>query len=212
MMKCCYSLNPAFKKWRKDYENLEQLLLSMNTLFSEQCVEREIFTEGLFLRFVTSWESFFEEYFLRCMCTAKTIKGKNIKPLTSYRYYDIEQAFAALTDKPKKTRENYYLNWLSTEFLKNRITFFRKNSRMQNYLPNYFRTINHINIVRNQIVHRSKKAIKDFQDLIGNNYRYLSSTINSSSNFLLGIHEVTNESIFRYYMTELDTLAEKLSM
>lgn len=203
-----YSLNPIYKKWEKVYKDLVMLLLSTDTIFLNQSLERQIYVEGLFLRFVNSWEHFIEGYFLRCMCNAKTLKGVIIKPIR--RYNNIDSAFAVLANDPKKNRNNYYLDWLSTDFLDNSMKFhFTPNSRVSKNIPHYFPTIVNISVIRNRIAHPSLKAEKKFIDLVRNNFGYLPSH-SSPSMLLLGKYKGTTTSVFQYYMTELNTLSEKL--
>ena len=204
-----YSLNPIYKEWEKVYKDLVMLLLSTDSIFPNQSLEREIYVEGLFLRFVNLWEHFIEGYLLRCMCTAKTSKGVIIKPIR--RYNNIDSAFAVLAHDLKKNRNNYYLDWLSTDFLDNSMKFnFKPNSRVSKNIPHYFPTIAHVSVIRNRIAHPSLKAEIKFSDLVRKNFGYLSSS-SSPSTFLLGKYRGTTMSVFQYYMTELNTLSVKLS-
>lgn len=206
-----YSLRPVFKKWENTYSNLKEMLSSINATFPHASMQREIFVEGLFLRFVTSWEHFIEEYFLRCMCDSKTIKKTIIKPIRTYN--NTEEAFKALAHNLRKNRDNHYLDWLSDTFLENSIKLhFRRNSRISTNVPNYYPTMKHINTIRNRIVHSSTKAGKDFDNLVRGNFGYLKSSSTSPAELLLSNYKKTTTNIFHYRISELNILAKRLSI
>ena len=73
---------------KKTYESLEKEILQLNAIVNKLAViptsmERDVHIEGCFIRLVVSWETFIEEYFLRCMCKAKTRTNKEIKPISN---------------------------------------------------------------------------------------------------------------------------------
>ncbi|MFC1825518.1 hypothetical protein ACFL9T_22635, partial [Thermodesulfobacteriota bacterium] len=69
-------------------------------------IERDTHIEGCFIRFVVSWEIFVEEYFLRCVCCAKTRKAQVLKPLrTPFR--NTNEAFKRINTRRRDREKDY---------------------------------------------------------------------------------------------------------
>ena len=110
------------------------------------------------------WETFSEEYFLKCLCTAKTRSKHEIKPLNS-SFKNTNDAFKKLNTS-RRDREKDYLDWLDSASVKQRIDdYFRKNSRVQ-YLVEAPDKLYEIRVIRNAIAHRSISAIHKFEKFV----------------------------------------------
>ena len=88
MQKCLNWLYKMGYSLKKTYESFEKEILQLNAIVNKlaatpESMERDVHIEGCFIRLVVSWEIFIEEYFLRCMCKAKTRTNKEIKPISN---------------------------------------------------------------------------------------------------------------------------------
>lgn len=73
-----YSLKATYENFYREITELNRIIARLSS--EPENLERDTHIEGCFIRLVVSWECFIEEYFLRCMCKAKTREKYEIKP------------------------------------------------------------------------------------------------------------------------------------
>ena len=161
---------------------------------SPQNIERDVHIEGCFLRAVVTWENFLEEYFLRCMCSAKTRSGTILKPKIS-RCSNVDSAFRRLK-ATNKGREQEYANWLSHDILKQVSNeYFHHRSRLHRLYEAPDR-LHAMVTIRNAIAHRSKSAVSKFKDYVINQHGYLSTLDPSMAELLITKKRSNSKLIF----------------
>lgn len=103
-----YALKVVYESFEKDLTELNKIILVLSD--KAESIERDTHIEGCFIRLVVSWECFVEEYFLRCMCKAKTRSKYEIKP-HGVASRNINEAFKKI-NKNRKDREKDFTDWL----------------------------------------------------------------------------------------------------
>ena len=157
-----YSLRSLSKDFQDTATELKSILIELSN--EPKSFKRDVLIEGCFLKFIVCWENFTEEYFLACMCGARTKTNKKIKPKYSSSP-NKKEAFKKL-DSNRKSRETDYIDWLNIEKLKQfSQDYFRENSRVHILYedPNI---LYQIKIIRNHIAHNSEKSLKKFKEFI----------------------------------------------
>ncbi len=126
-----YSLQIIFKKFNTEVTELNRIVIELQQKGGN--LERDTHIEGCFIRFVVSWERFVEEYFLRCLCGAKTRSKKIIKPKVK-PFKNTNDAFKRVNIN-RRDREKDFIDWLDTKIVEQRINdYFRLNSRVKRYV------------------------------------------------------------------------------
>jgi len=187
-----YSLTRIFRVFQDQVSELCNIATKLSTL--SQNLERDVHIEGCFIRVVVSWENFLEEYFLRCMCSAKTCSGTIIKPKTS-RCINVDSAFKRL-QATSRGREQEYAKWISYDIIKQKANeYFHHRSRLHRIYEAPDR-LNALVTIRNAIAHRSKSAISKFQDYVINQHAYLATLDPSMAELLVTIKRSNSKLIF----------------
>jgi hypothetical protein len=191
-----YSLKPISKRFREEIAEIETIINSQSV--RTKSFERDLFIEACFLKTIVVWENFLEEYFLACMCSAKTLSNTTIQPKVS-KSLSKNEAFKKLNIH-RKDRDKDYLDWLDTTKLEQRVTDnFHHNSRLHKiYLDS-----NQLNIsrtIRNLIAHNSKKSLKDLQKYIINNLGYLPLVDPNATDLLLSNERRTRRKFIYIYL------------
>jgi hypothetical protein len=187
-----YSLTGIYQVLQNDIDELCDIVLKLAT--SPKNLQRDVLIEGCFLRVVVTWENFVEEYFLRCMCSGKTCSGTILRPKTS-RCGNTDRAFKRLK-ATNKGREQEYARWISHDILK-LITneYFHHRSRLHKLYESPDRLYALVTI-RNAIVHRSKSAIKKFQNYVINQHGYLATLDPSMAELLITKKRSNSKLVF----------------
>lgn len=202
-----YSLNSIYSSFKDEVEELNRVVVRLSS--QPASLERDTHIEGCFIRFVVAWEVFCEEYFLRCLCVAKTRSQYEIKPKIT-RLKNIEAAFKKINAK-KRDRDQDYIDWLDSTLVKERVhDCFRVNSRVQklNDAPD---KLFEIRIIRNAIAHRSKSAINKFEKFVKDQLGYLSSLNPSMAELLIMKRRGSTELIFLLLSNYFLSLSERLT-
>jgi hypothetical protein len=202
-----YSLNAIYQKFRGEVNQLNQIIANLSV--TPKSIERDTHIEGCFIRFVVSWEYFCEEYYLRCMCNAKTRSQNVIKPHNS-NFRNVNEAFKRINNH-RRDREKDYLDWLDGAIVKQRIDdYFRSNSRVQKIVESPDRLFE-IRVVRNAIAHRSKAASSKFEKYVKDQLGYLSSLNPSTADLLLMSRRGSTILIFHIMSEYFIGLADRLT-
>lgn len=203
-----YSLSLTYSDFKKEVEELNRIVIKLsNNVVS---IERDTHIEGCFIRLVVCWEAFSEEYFLRCMCTARTESKRQIKHLNS-SFKNTNDAFKKLNTS-RRDREKDYLDWLDYAAVKQRIDdFFRKNSRVQNLVEAPDK-LYEIRIIRNAIAHRSTSAIYKFENFVKDQLGYLSSLNPTTADLLIMKKRTSEKLVFLVYSDFFLSLSKKLTL
>lgn len=202
-----YSLNQIFKDFKNELIELDRIVISLST--EKPSIERDTHIEGCFIRFVVSWENFVEEYFLRCMCGARTRNSQDLKPLrTPFR--NTNEAFKRININ-RKDREKDYVDWLDTKLVQQRINdYFRKNSRVYKICESPDK-LYELKTIRNAIAHRSKSAILKFEKYVKDQMGYLASLNPTMSSLLIQKRKNSNKYIFTILTSYFIELSDKLT-
>lgn len=196
------------------YENLESELISLNEIILKlslemESIDRDTHIEGCFIRLVVTWEFFIEEYFLRCMCKAKTRSNYEIKPHVAVSR-NTNLAFKKI-NKNRKDRNKDFTDWLDFQLLQQRIDDnFRRNSRVQKICESPEKMFE-LRVIRNAIAHRSPSAIAKFEKYVKDQMGYLSTLNPTMASLLIQRRRNTNILIFTMLSNHFLSLADKLT-
>ena len=199
---------------KKTYESLEKEILQLNAIVNKLAViptsmERDVHIEGCFIRLVVSWETFIEEYFLRCMCKAKTRTNKEIKPISNPSK-TTNDAFKKI-NKNRKDRDKDFTDWLDTTLITHRVNdYFRFNSRLH-WIYEAPDKLFELRIIRNAIAHRSVSAISKFEKYVKDLMGYLASINPSMASLLIQKKRNSPDLIFSILSNYFLDLADRLT-
>lgn len=202
-----YSLNRIFSAFEHDIIELNRMVSSLSA--QPESIDRDTHIEGCFIRLVVSWECFIEEYFLRCMCKAKTRKNKEIKPQGAV-CRNTNDAFKKI-NKKRKDRDKDFTDWLDAKLLQQRIDdHFRKNSRVQKICESPDKMFE-LRVIRNAIAHRSPSAIAKFEKYVKDQMGYLATINPTMASLLIQRKRDSNDIIFTILSNYFYSLADKLT-
>jgi len=202
-----YSLNLVYNSFKKDVEDLNRIITALSLL--PPSIDRDTHIEGCFVRFVVSWEVFCEEYFLRCLCKAKTRGKYQIKPLVTSSA-NINDAFKRINTN-RRDREKDYVDWLDSNTIKVRThDYFRANSRVHKIIESPER-LYEIRTIRNAIAHKSTAAIYKFEKYVKDQLGYLSTLNPSRADLLIMKKRGSSKSIFILLSDYFLGLADRLT-
>jgi hypothetical protein len=202
-----YSLNNIYQIFENEIQELNKLVTLLGAM--PESIERDTHIEGCFIRMVVSWECFVEEYFLRCMCKAKTRTGTFIKPHGS-NSRNVNDAFKKI-NKHRRDRDKDFTDWLDAKLVQQRIDDnFRKNSRVQKICEAPDRLFE-LRIIRNAIAHRSTSAVAKFQKYVKEQMGYLATINPTMASLLIQKKRNTNDFIFTLLSNYFVGLALRLT-
>ncbi len=202
-----YRLAPLFRDFDKTSSDLNNIVTRLALLSST--LERDVHIEGCFIRAVTAWENFLEEYFLRCMCSAET-RGKSVLKPKALIATDSKAAFLSLLALSRAGNIGY-LNWLDQHSLNAFAnTYFHQNSRVHKIYESPDK-LQAMTTIRNAIAHRSKKAIAEFEKYVTNQHGYLSRTHPSMAELLITQKRSNSKLIFVDLVDYYQNLADSLT-
>jgi hypothetical protein len=160
--------------------------------------QRDLFAEACFLRLIVLWENFIEEYFLSCMCSAKTLSNKTIQSKDRV-YPSKNEAFKKLNIQ-RRDRDKDYIDWQDADKIQQRVSdFFHAKSRLHKIYQD--RTQLYISrVVRNLIAHNSHKSLREFKTFIINQLRYLPFTNPNAADLLLANERHSNRQFIYIYL------------
>ncbi|WP_298067006.1 hypothetical protein [uncultured Acinetobacter sp.] len=199
---------------KKTYESLEKEILQLNAIVNRlsitpESMERDVHIEGCFIRLVVSWEIFIEEYFLRCMCKAKTRTNKEIKPISNPSK-NINDAFKKI-NKNRKDRDKDFTDWLDSTLITHRVNdYFRFNSRLH-WIYEAPDKLFELKIIRNAIAHRSVSAISKFEKYVKDQMGYLANINPSMASLLIQKKRNSSDLIFSILSNYFLDLADRLT-
>jgi len=202
-----YSLRKITLELQEEIIQLNQFVIDLSN--EPENLKRDTHIEGCFIRMVVCWEIFIEEYFLRCMCKAKTKKNHILKP-KGVASRNTNEAFKKI-NKNRRDREKDYTDWLDTNTLQQRINdLFRKNSRIQNICESPDKLFE-LRIIRNAIAHRSTFAIAKFEKHVKDQMGYLSSLNPTMASLLIQRKRNSDALIFTLLSNYFIRLAIRLT-
>ncbi|PCJ51077.1 MAG: hypothetical protein COA74_01030 [Gammaproteobacteria bacterium] len=202
-----YSLRIAFERFEKETIELERLVTELAT--HPESIERDTHIEGCFIRMVVNWEVFIEEYFLRCMCKARTRSKYLICPRI-VASKNINEAFKKI-NKYRNDRDKDYTNWLDVKLVQQRIDdHFRKNSRVQKICESPDKMFE-LKVIRNAIAHRSTFAIAKFEKYVKDQMGYLSVMKPTMATLLVQRKRNSRHLIFTLLSSYFHGLASRLT-
>lgn len=199
---------------KKTYESFEKEILQLNAIVNKLAItpaslERDVHIEGCFIRLVVSWEIFIEEYFLRCMCKAKTRTNKEIKPISNPSK-TINDAFKKI-NKNRKDRDKDFTDWLDSALITHRVNdYFRFNSRLH-WIYEAPDKLFELRVIRNAIAHRSVSAISKFEKYVKDQMGYLASVNPSMASLLIQRKRNSSDLIFSILSNYFLDLADRLT-
>jgi hypothetical protein len=202
-----YVLSKIFDQFESQINDLERIVISKST--EPRSLERDTHIEGCYIRFVVSWETFIEEYFLRCLCGGKTRTKREIKPLhTVYRNPSV--AFTNININ-RKDRGKDYIDWLDANIMKGRINdHFRANSRVQKINLSAEKMYELV-VIRNAIAHRSQNAIIKFEKFVKDQLGYIAVFNPTMADLLIQKKRRTNKIMFVILTEHFKNLADELT-
>lgn len=187
-----YSLKKIAQRFECEIGELNQLIIDLSE--EPEGLKRDTHIEGCFIRLVVCWEMFVEEYFLRCMCNAKTERNYILKP-KGVACRNTNEAFKKI-NKHRRDRDKDFTDWLDSSILQQRINdLFRKNSRIQNICESPDK-LYELRIIRNAIAHRSTSAIAKFEKHVKDQMGYLSTCNPTMASLLIQKKRNSNDLIF----------------
>jgi hypothetical protein len=202
-----YSLRVIFEQFEGEILELNRLVASLSSDLASTA--RDTHIEGCFIRLVVCWESFVEEYFLRCMCKAKTRNNLLIKPRV-VPSKNINEAFKKI-NKNRRDRDKDFTDWLDIKLVQLRVDdHFRKNSRVQKICESPG-TMFELRVIRNAIAHRSTSAIAKFEKYVKGQMGYLSEMNPTMANLLIQEKRNSNDLIFTQLSNYFYGLASRLT-
>ncbi|MGB0836170.1 MAG: hypothetical protein ACPGR2_16780 [Psychrobium sp.] len=202
-----YSLKATFEKFDKEVRELNQIILELSHNSSD--LKRDTHIEGCFIRLVVSWECFIEEFFLRCMCKAKTRSNYEIKPQGSPSK-NINEAFKKI-NKNRRDRDKDFTDWLDAKLFQQRTDdFFRRNSRVQKACEAPDKLFE-LRVIRNAIAHRSPSAIAKFEKYVKDQMAYIATMSPTMASLLIQKRRNSNELIFTILSHYFLSLADRLT-
>lgn len=202
-----YSLTPLYRDFHYTTSVLSEIVTTLAA--QPQNLRRDVHIEGCFLRLVVTWENFVEDYYLRCMCSAKTRDGETIKPKVLCSA-NIGTAFERLK-ATNRIREQEYANWLSHDSIKTLTAeYFHHRSRLHRIYEAPDRLYALVTI-RNAIAHHSKSAISRFKGYVINQHGYLAKINPSMADLLVTKKRSNSKLIFVDLSDYFDGLAEILT-
>lgn len=202
-----YSLKATFENFEREIKELNRIIIELSA--EAECLERDTHIEGCFIRLVVSWECFVEEYFLRCMCRAKTRGKYEIKP-QSTASKNVNEAFKKI-NKNRKDRDKDFTDWLDAKLLQQRIDdYFRKNSRVQKICDAPEKMFE-LRVIRNAIAHRSPSAIAKFEKHVKDQMGYLAVLNPSMALLLVQRRRNSRDIIFTILSNYFLLLADRLT-
>jgi hypothetical protein len=202
-----YSLRKPYKKYTSVVTELNKIVLSLCN--QTESVTRDTHLEGCFIRFVVSWECFVEEYFLKCLCGARTRSGKNIMP-NNKPCRDLNNAFKKI-NKNRRSRDKDFIDWLEYERVRQNISDnFRKNSRVW-LLCEAPDKVHQVRVIRNAIAHRSESSIVKFEKFVKDQMGYIASLNPTMASLLIQKDRQTNDLIFTILTSYFLLLANRLT-
>jgi len=205
--KMSYSLKKTYENFEKEIRQLNEIV---NKLASRSVsMERDVHIEGCFIRLVVSWEIFIEEYFLRCMCKAKTRSNTDIKPI-NMPSKNMNDAFRKI-NKNRKDRDKDFTDWLDSNLIMQRVNdYFRFNSRVH-WIYEAPDKLFELKVIRNAIAHRSVSAVSKFQKYVKDQMGYLASVDPTMASLLIQKKRNSSELIFSILSNYFLDLATRLT-
>jgi len=202
-----YALKVIYESFENDLTKLNEIISTLSD--KPESIERDTHIEGCFIRLVVSWECFVEEYFLRCMCKAKTRSKYEIKPHGAASR-NTNEAFKKI-NKNRKDRKKDFTDWLEPKMLQQRIDdHFRRNSRVQK-ICNAPDKMFELRIIRNAIAHQSPSAIAKFEKYVKDQMGYLTTVKPSMASLLVQKRRNSNKLIFTILSNYFMQLAGQLT-
>ena len=202
-----YSLKAIYSHFETEVTELNRLVSNLSTI--PESIERDTHIEGCYIRMVVCWECFIEEYFLRCMCSAKTRSKTLIKPRSGCSR-NINDAFKKI-NMYRRDRDKDYTGWLETSLVQQRVDdYFRKNSRVQMVFESPGK-LYELRIIRNAIAHRSTSAIAKFEKYVKDQMGYLSRQDPTMASLLIQKRPRSSEIIFTILSNYFLGLAARLT-
>lgn len=202
-----YSLRVIHDKFVKEVNALNSIVHRLES--TPECLERDTHIEGCYIRFVVCWECFIEEFFLRCLCGAKTRNNSKIKPREA-PVKNTNEAFKKI-NKHRRDRDKDYIDWLDSDLVEQRVNdFFRANSRVQKLCESPDK-LYEVKIIRNAIAHRSVSALLKFEKMVKDQMGYLATLDPTMASLLIQKRRNTNVLIFTTSTNYFLGLADRLT-
>jgi len=176
----------------------------MENLFQKKSVTKtdiETIYEALFLRSVTSFESFIEKLFLAILLgKAPDIKGKSLIVVAS------RPALQVIL-----LQNNNYLDWLPYSKTEGRANIYLKDGKpFTNITDGDKSQIKTITVIRNAIAHKSDYAMREFKEKVVGNRPLLTNEKRPAGFLRSQIRANPRQLRFQTYVAELARIAASL--
>ncbi|MFC1937444.1 hypothetical protein ACFLWY_02645, partial [Chloroflexota bacterium] len=162
----------------------------------------DLIFELAFLKIFIAWEQFLENSFIRYMCGASSLSGRNPRRIVSAKH--LEDALRVVCG------DRLYADWTSVDVIINRAnSFFDNGEPYSTPLQSAAVELTNMKKIRNHIVHHSKKSRDDFRKIFVNVYGFRPQGM-SAGRFLrqrIGPH---NERCVKQYTKTLELLAKMI--
>ena len=197
-----------FKRLRREYDSIfatrrriERANNTSNVYIADK--DLNLFYDGMFLKSVTLFESFVEEFFIGLLYNKYNLSTR--KKVQKHTFPN------------RKLVLNYILNGkLFLDLLplykleKNSKVFYKDDNPFLNLPADSKKILNHIFIIRNAIAHSSISSDTKFKKFIEINHNTLPANQRTPSNFLQSL-KTSNQTMFEAYIIELNFLAQTMT-
>lgn len=159
--------------------------------------------EALFLRSVTSFESFLEELFIDILMGKAAYDRKRVKPILSIRYR--KDLIRILLQNER------YMNWLPYNYTVDRAKIYLDEGRPFSDLSDGDRSlIKTISLIRNAIAHKSDHALDEFKNKVISSQTLLPAERSPSGFLRTRMRSGTTQNRFQVYTAALGRIASSL--
>jgi hypothetical protein len=154
-----------------------------------------------FLKLFISWEHFLEQSFIRFMCGAKNSAGFPEETYANPK--SLEHALSMLKQKQR------YIDWtIVSDVIERAKLYFKNGEPFSTALGQASTYLTEMKVIRNRIVHESKKAEEDFHDLVRQKFGHFPRGMVPGK--LLMSNFSANKTLLEQYEIVVLTVAETL--
>ncbi len=196
--------SPELESFLRNLQRINETRNRMEKVFQDGRIKKadiEIIYEALFLRVVTSFETFLEKLFFAIMLRkVPTVKGVTLMTAVSRRaLYDIV------------LQRGNYLDWLPYKRTETRASIYLKNGQPFSGISDGDKSqIKTVTVVRNAIAHRSDFAMREFREKVIGGLLLLGREKRPAGFLRSQVRANPTQLRFEVYMSELARIAASL--
>lgn len=190
------SLSEQFGSLNITRKNIERLYKNQN--ISETDIE--YLYDSLFVRAVSIFENFIENFFIGLLCNEIGVSTKN-KPIILFKNKETARRIIS--------GEKSYLDWLPYDKIKKRVITFFNESEAFTSLKKNDNIIREILYIRNHIAHNSEYSKKTYEKYVINNVPYNEKEKKPSTFLRLKFRD--NITRYEFYIYEKLSIAKQMT-